>query len=73
MNEYSGIFRISNRWVSGYDWVTEKPYRHTPIHCGRSGGRPSEHTPVPLTATYHKWYVTDTKYAGLAGYPGRGA
>ena len=39
---------ISNRWVSGYDWVTEKPYRHTPIPCGRSGGRPTEHTPVPL-------------------------
>jgi len=49
-------FWIPNRWVSGYDWATKKPYRHTPIHCGRSGGRPTEHTPVPLTATFHKWY-----------------
>jgi hypothetical protein len=47
---------IPNRWGSGYDRRTEKLFRHTPIHCGRSGGRPTEHTPIPLTATFHKWY-----------------
>jgi hypothetical protein len=47
-----------------YDWATEKSFRHTPIHCGRSGGRPTEHTPIPLTANYHKWYELRMRKAG---------
>ena len=56
--------RIPNRWGSGYDRRTEKLFRHTPIHCGRYGGRPTEHTPIPLTATFHKWYERRTRKAG---------